>query len=82
MTTRYGEEQLSGKWTYPTDVDGFLGALKTDVDHPHEARSRVEMFMMTSIAKKMPAELRTALVKKGLLDPKTTARGPGFTRRD
>ena len=68
--------------TYPTDLDGFLAALKTDTDHPHEARSRVEVFMMTSIARRMPAELRTALVRAGLLDPKTTARGPGFTRRD
>ena len=60
MTTRYGDEQLSGIWTYPTDLEGFLGALKTDTDHPHDARSRVEMFMMTSIARKMTAELRAA----------------------
>ena len=81
MTTRYGEEQRSGRWSYPVDVDGFLQALKTDRDHAAEARSRVMVFMMTPIARKMPPALRNALIQAGLLDRGARASGAGFPER-
>lgn len=76
MPTRYGEEQQSRAWGYPTDVAGFLEALGTSADAGQDARMRLEAFMMTPVARRMPPELHVALVRAGLLEnaPSRSAR--------
>ena len=69
MTTRLGPEQQSRDWPYPTDLAGFLEAVRADPDDDYDTKMRVEMFMMTPVAKRMPAELRSALVAAGLCTP-------------
>jgi len=66
MPTRYGPEQQSRQWPYPTDLDGFLAALRCDPTDQHDTRMRVEMFVMTPVAKRMPTDLKSALVAAGL----------------
>jgi uncharacterized membrane protein len=67
MGTRSGEEALSRDWLYPADVAGFLHAIGTSRDDPKEARTRVELFLLTHGGKRMPRELRAALIAAGLL---------------
>jgi hypothetical protein len=76
MGTRYGPEQRSRTWDYPTDVDGFLAVLGTSIDDPREARMRVSLFLLTPVARRMPIELRIALRDAGLME------GPIPTRLD
>lgn len=70
MPTRYGDEQLSKAWTYPTDLDGFLAKIKADTGAPWADRATLAVFLMTQVGRRMPAELRAALVGRGLLDPR------------
>jgi hypothetical protein len=67
MTTRYGPEQQSRQWPYPGDLDGFLEAVRADPADDYDTRMRIEMFMLTPVAKRMPTELKDALVAAGLL---------------
>jgi hypothetical protein len=69
MTTRYGPEQQSRDWPYPTDLAGFLEPVRADPADEYDTRMRIEMFMMTPVARRMPVELRQALVGAGLLGP-------------
>jgi hypothetical protein len=69
MTTRLGPEQQSRDWPYPTDLAGFLEAVRADPADDYDTRMRVDMFMMTPVARRMPAELRAALVQSGLWEP-------------
>jgi len=69
VTTRLGPEQQSRNWPYPTELDGFLAALRCDPMDDHDTRMRIEMFMMTPVAKRMPMDLRKALVEGELCDP-------------
>ena len=66
MTTRLGHEQQSRDWPYPTDLAGFLEAVRADPDDDYDTKMRIEMFMMTPVARRMPVELRAALVERGL----------------
>jgi hypothetical protein len=67
MTTRYGPEQQSHDWAYPTAPAGFLDAVRADPADDYDTRMRIEMFMMTPVARRMPVELRKALVDAGVL---------------
>ena len=75
MPTRYSEEWASPTWTYPMDVPGFLKSLGTSLGDPKESRTRVEIFMILPVARKMPNQLRQQLIEAGVLDP--SAR-PGY----
>ena len=66
MTTRYGPEQQSRDWPYPSDLAGFLAAVRADPADDYDTRMRIEMFMLTPVAKRMPTELKDALVAAGL----------------
>ena len=66
MTTRLGSEQQSHDWPYPHELAGFLAAVHADPDDEYDTRMRIEMFMLTPVAKRMPAELRQALLQAGL----------------
>jgi hypothetical protein len=66
--TRYGPEQKSRTWDYPTDLDGFLAVLGTSIDDPDEAKVRVEIFTYAPVASRMPIDLRRALRDAGLLE--------------
>jgi hypothetical protein len=81
MGTRYGDEALSRDWLYPSDVDGFLQAIGTTREDPHEAKVRVGLFLLTHGGRRMPAELQVELTAAGLLDPGARPR-PDVTRRD
>lgn len=74
MPTRYEPEQQSRTWPYPTDLDGFLDAVHADRADDRDTRMRVEMFMMTPVAKRMPGDLCEALVAAGLWEPPRKAR--------
>jgi hypothetical protein len=62
-------------------VDGFLAAIGTSRNDPHEAKLHVDLFLLTHGGRRMPAELRTALVAAGLLAMGARTR-PDATRRD
>ncbi len=66
MTTHLGPEQQSRDWPYPSDLAGFLEAVRADPDDDYDTKMRVEMFMLTPVAKRMPVELQEALVSAGL----------------
>ena len=66
MTIRLAPEQQSRDWPYPDDLKGFLEAVRADPDDDYDTRMRVEMFLMTPVARRIPAELRQALVAAGL----------------
>jgi hypothetical protein len=66
MTTRLGPEQQSHGWPYPTDLAGFLEAVRADPADDYDTRMRIDMFMLTPVAKRMPSELQEALVSAGL----------------
>ncbi len=76
MPTRYGDEAQSRSWAYPSDAAGFLAAIGTNLDEPREARTRVELFLLTHAGPRMPASLRAELLAKGLIT------GPAPTRLD
>jgi hypothetical protein len=69
MTTRLGPEQQSRDWPYPTDLAGFLQAVRADPADDYDTRTRIEMFMLTPVAMRMPGELQKALVEAGLYPP-------------
>ena len=71
MPTRYSAERGSSAWGYPTDVPGFLKSLGTSLDDPKEARTRVGIFMVLPVAKRMPLDLRRQLIETGLFDPRS-----------
>ena len=66
MPTRYGPEQQSREWPYPTELIEFLVALQCDPTDDYDTKMRIEMFMMTPVAKRMPGELKAALISAGL----------------
>jgi hypothetical protein len=66
MTTRLGPEQQSRDWPYSRDLAGFLAAVHADPGDAYDTRMRIEVFMLTPVAKRMPAELRQALLQAGL----------------
>jgi hypothetical protein len=70
MPTRYSSERGTSTWGYPTDVPGFLKSLGTSFDDPKESKTRVGIFMVLPVAKRMPPELRRQLIEAGLVDPK------------
>jgi hypothetical protein len=69
MPTRYSEDWTGTAWNYPRNIDGFLKSLGTSRKDEHEARVRVEFFMVLPVSKKMPPQLRAELIAAGLLDP-------------
>jgi hypothetical protein len=74
MTTRYGPEQQSRDWPYPTELAGFLEALRANPADDYDTRMRIDMFMMTRVAKRMPMGLRYALVAAGFWEPPEKSR--------
>jgi hypothetical protein len=57
MTMRLGPEQQSHDWPYPPDLAGFLQVIHADPADDYDTGMRVAMFMMTPVARQMPAEL-------------------------
>ena len=80
MTTRLGPEQQSRDWLYPTDLDRFLAAIGTSREDPKEARTRVQLFLLTHGGKRVPRELRAALMVAGLLGERAPTRPEGNQR--
>ncbi len=80
MTTRYGDEARSRDWQYPSDLVGFLQAIGTSPDDPREARTRVELFLLTHAGPRMPVSLRAELAAAGLLMSTTPVRLDGDRR--
>ena len=80
MPTRYGDEALSRDWLYPADLAGFLRSIGTSRDDPHEAKTRVELFLLTHGGKRMPAALRAQLIAEGLLTATAPVRPEGNQR--
>jgi hypothetical protein len=66
MTPRLGPEQQSRDWPYPTDLAPFLEAIRADPADDYDTRMRVDMFMMTPVARLMSAGLREALIDANL----------------
>jgi hypothetical protein len=56
--------QRSRNWRYATD--GFLADVRADGSDRVDTKMRAGMFMLTPVAKRMPAGLRRALVERGL----------------
>jgi hypothetical protein len=80
MGTGSGDEALSWEWLYPVAVDGFLAAICTSRDDAREARTRVELFLLTPGGKRMPRELRAALMAERLLGERAPTRPEGNRR--
>jgi hypothetical protein len=74
MTTRLGTEQQSHGWPYATDLNGFLEAVRADPADDYDTRMRIEMFMLTPVARRMPGTLQKALVEAGLYSPEDMRR--------
>jgi hypothetical protein len=70
MVIRHGDRNERPSWKHPEDVEGFLAVLRTSLADRREAAFLVDIFMYSYDAQCMPAVLRQALVRNGLLNPR------------
>jgi hypothetical protein len=74
MVVRHGDKAARPSWDYSTDVDEFLARLGIDPADLNGSAFLVDIFMHGSDARLMPEDLRRALIRRGLLNPRARYR--------
>ena len=67
MPTRYDDEYFMKTWPYPPTMAEFLAPYADKFEDQEALKAALDVFMMTRIARQMPAELRAELSAAGLI---------------